>query len=111
MDLPHPLPNAPLQPGEEVWAFLENDRPERLIATDRRVIRVRPGRVESWALPELSDLRPLGKEGRFGIVRRDGSIVATMKIPDRNREAAYQAITVIALLIARAATARRRTHG
>jgi hypothetical protein len=107
MHISTPLPDPPLLPGEEVWASLEGgDRTERLIATDRRVIRLRPGQVDTWALPDLSDLRPLGRAGCFGIVRRDGSIAATMKVPEDDREHAYQSITVIALLIAPPASRR-----
>jgi hypothetical protein len=109
MHLSHALPDPDLLPGEEVWASLDGDRPERLIATDRRVIRIRLDHIDSWPFPDLSDLRPLGREGRFGIVRRDGSIAATMKVPEGDRERTYQAITVMALLIARGGDSSRPT--
>jgi hypothetical protein len=109
----HELPPAlrrPLQarlgPADPVWAVIPGDRDESLVATSWELLYVIGGRIAgSWWLADLDDIRPVGGASAILVRRRDGAGGAVAFRVGDDRPDAIQSITVLELLIARAAKA------
>ncbi|HYM84934.1 MAG TPA: hypothetical protein VEY67_12380 [Candidatus Dormibacteraeota bacterium] len=96
--------DARLGPSDSVWAVVAGEGEAFLVATDRELLHVVAGRVlASWPLADLDDIRPLGGARAILVRRHDGS-GGSLTFPIRpDRPEAIQAVTVVELLIARAA--------
>lgn len=98
--------DALLQPGESVWAVIRGRDGTVLVGTDRRLFVLAaecvPAQVHGWPYGELDDLRVVG-EGILVRRRRDRQHLVTVPTRSVEREQTMQAVTIVELLIARAA--------
>lgn len=96
--------DARLGPADAVWAVVAGEEDAFLVATDRELLHIVRGRlVTSWHLGDLDDIRPVGGV-RAILVRRHDGAGGSLTFPiRRDRPEAVQAVTVLELLIARAA--------
>lgn len=95
-----------LHPDEGVWAVIRGRDGTSLVGTDRRLFVLPPGcartEVRGWEYRDLDDLRIVG-EGILVRRRRDRQQLVTLPTSPVRREQTMQAVTIVELLIARAA--------
>lgn len=96
-----------LRPDESVWAVIRGRDGSSLVGTDRRLFILPPGctaaaDIHGWTYDELDDLRVAG-DGILVRRRRDHHHLATVPTSMDRREQTMQAVTIVELLIARAA--------
>jgi hypothetical protein len=101
-----PRPTAPashipmrLDPGEDVWAQVSLPH-LTLVATDRRLLSRRAGRTEAWSYDDIRQVGSAGVDGDVVISFHDGQ--RPLVIHAAGDDATMQALTIIALLVARA---------
>ena len=95
-----------LLPQESVWAVIRGSEGSSLVGTDRRLFLLPSGcagdAVHGWPYPDLDDLRVVG-DGILVRRRRDRHHLVTLPTSRVRRDQTMQAVTIVELLIARAA--------
>ncbi len=89
---------TPLDPGEDVWAQVTLPH-LTLVATDRRLLTQRAGRTEAWSYEDIRQVGSAGIDGDVVISFHDGQ--RPLVVHANGDDATMQALTVIALLVAR----------
>jgi hypothetical protein len=93
-----------LGPSDAVWAVVPGERGTYLVVTDRELLHIVGERVvAAWRLEDLDDVRPVGGARAILVRRHDGKGGPLTFAIRRDRPEAIQAVTVLELLVARAA--------